>query len=120
MSEPVKRPYKRVGPLAVIEVGEPPEMQRGPKKVADPWLKVIRQVRELGGRSAKICHHPKAKDITARLRASYPDIVFVTRTIQVGEKTTTGIWARLNTAIPDPPPIPEQPSVNALTDPELG
>lgn len=106
-------------PLPKMEVGEPPESARGKNKSKpDRWTlfaRILEGVRALEGRSAKISHHPKARQVAVSLRAKHPDFVFTVRTIKVGEKETQGIWARLNVPVKENPPV-DLPSVNAMSE----
>lgn len=105
-------------PLPKIEPGEPPPMARGRKK-EDRWSKfarVLEDVRALGGRSAKICHHPSGREVVHTLKRLHPEFVFVTRAFEVAGKTVYGVWARLNVEVPANP-VPDLPPVNPLQDP---
>ncbi len=112
------RTREKALPMHAIEVCEPPSQAPKTGK-KNPWDGVIEKVRELAGRSAKICHHPKAHLMAVQLRKKYPDIAFTSRKLSAGDKPTYGLWARLNVVVPESP-IPELPTLNGMSEPVLG
>ncbi len=118
MSEKPRRKQIAGSPFPKVEIGEPPSPVSVGRPRVDPWQKVMDQVRALAGRSAKICHHPKAFNLVSSLKKKYPEFVFVTRRLVAAGKETMGVWARLRVDLADPP-MPELPSVHELKPPGL-
>lgn len=119
MAKPTKP--KAIPPIVpVFEESEIPKYQVGPvdkAKPTVPFIPIMEKVRALAGKSALILQHPNATQMVRNLKDAFPEFEIVTRTLRNDGKETTGVWARLKVAAP---PIPESPSPNPLTAPDLG
>jgi hypothetical protein len=75
-------------PIGNSPLGRPP--------IVDVWGPVIQKVRAANGDSLKIAQHPRGSSFVRDLRKKFPDVLFASRRIDLGDgQHTYGIWAWL-------------------------